>query len=325
MLAVVAVFAEAIFTSRACSSSATSTATGTRIASSSQRALPSARFRSGIRTSASARRSSPIRTSCSPTLRPGSPCCCRRRSTTSSSRSATRCWRRPAPGRWRAGWGPGPRPRPSPAASTRSRARCLSSVNLFHHHAGAAWIPWVLWALEGLLRGPGVRAALTLGARGRRLRSWPGRGTCVSPPRSSARRGSRGGCRARARRRAAQACESSRATGRSPRCWPLALSAVQWLPTAELVSRSERAHMDLRTATYWSLHPASLADLVVPRLVADLPLSLASRAAALRGPRAAARLHLPRCRSARARPARAPAALALGTRARRSASWPSCC
>jgi hypothetical protein len=38
-----------------------------------------------------------------------------------------------------------------------------------------------------------------------------------------------------------------------------------------------RATQDLRTRTYWSLHPGSLVDLAVPRLVSEAPLSASER------------------------------------------------
>ncbi len=52
---------------------------------------------------------------------------------------------------------------------------------------------------------------------------------------------------------------------------------MQWLPTLERGLHGLRATQDLRTRAYWSLHPESLVDLAVPRLVADAPLSMADR------------------------------------------------
>jgi hypothetical protein len=157
----------------------------------------------------------------------------------------------------------------------------LSSVNLFHHHVGAAWIPWVLWALEGLLRGPGVRAALTLGLMvAGQILTGSGDMCLASALLGTARIASR------LLRPSTSPAAQLRALARYGALAALlaaALSAVQWLPTAELVGRSGRAQMDLRTASYWSLHPVSLVDLAVPRLVADLPLSTASRAAVFEG------------------------------------------
>jgi hypothetical protein len=63
----------------------------------------------------------------------------------------------------------------------------------------------------------------------------------------------------------------------------LALGAAQWLPTVDRAVGGPRASQDLRTRSYWSLHPASLVDLAVPRLVADAPLSPPSRRALFEG------------------------------------------
>ncbi len=284
VLAVFAVFAEAIFSPRRLlrarhprllvSPSRRRSTRGARRALAS--ALESLRR---LRRAAA----SPTRAPSSPIPRPGSPCCCRPRSTTSSSRSATRCWRRRAPGRWRAAWAWDARPRRSPARATRSRARsCRRSISSTTT-TGAAWIPWVLWALEGLLRGPGVRAALTAGARGRRPRSWPARGTCVSPPRCSASPRIAWRLAAPSTSRAERSACASRGTGRSPRCWPWRSARCSGSPPPSWSGAARAPSMDLRTASYWSLHPASLADLAVPRLVSDLPLSTASRAALFEG------------------------------------------
>ncbi len=157
----------------------------------------------------------------------------------------------------------------------------LSSVNLFHHHSGAAWIPWLLWALEGLLRWPGLRSALTLGVvAGAQILAGSG-DMCLASAFLGTARIAWWWARLRTPR-AAPARDILR-YGALAALLALALGAPQWLPTAELVRHSWRTRMDLRTASYWSLHPASLADLVVPRLVSDLPLSPGSRAALFEG------------------------------------------
>ena len=51
----------------------------------------------------------------------------------------------------------------------------------------------------------------------------------------------------------------------------LALAAVQVIPTLELIARAARgAGYDYRAATTWSMHPADLANLVVPRFFGDV-------------------------------------------------------
>jgi hypothetical protein len=56
------------------------------------------------------------------------------------------------------------------------------------------------------------------------------------------------------------------------------VAAVQWLPAAALLRGGARGAHGLATTTAWSVHPASLADMVVPSLVADLPTTPARRA-----------------------------------------------
>ena len=156
----------------------------------------------------------------------------------------------------------------------------LSSINLLHHPNGAAWLPWVLWALEGLLLRPGAGAVLALGGvAAAQILAGSGDMCLASALLGSARIAWQ---LVSSRSRAAQVRALLR-YGVPAALLALALSAVQWIPTAELVSSSTRTGMDLRTVSYWSLHPASLVDLAVPRLVADLPLSLASRAALFEG------------------------------------------
>lgn len=146
----------------------------------------------------------------------------------------------------------------------------LSAINLFHHYAGAAWMPWLLWALVALLQRPGKASALRLGVLGGvqvlaasgdlllcagllglLLAAWQ-----LARSRPNARTGTATA--------AALLLAGSLA---------LAIGAVQWLPTAERAVSGFRARQDARTSTYWSLHPASLVDLAVPRLVVDLPLA----------------------------------------------------
>src|SRR4029079_5497068 len=66
--------------------------------------------------------------------------------------------------------------------------------------------------------------------------------------------------------------------GVAPACAAL-LSAAQWLPTVAILRSGLRLQMASAGNMYWSLHPASLLDLFVFRLVSDLPVNAAARAA----------------------------------------------
>jgi hypothetical protein len=152
----------------------------------------------------------------------------------------------------------------------------LSLGNNGHHLAGAAWLP-----LAGLAA---CRALATL-----RLRSFVALGGALG---GQLLAGSADmcalsglfllGCAAerlwgRARFRTA-AWRIARGLGLAL-ALAAALSAVQWLPTLELVARSSRDDLPERMRTYWSLHPASLLELATPISLDGLPLSAAARAA----------------------------------------------
>ena len=154
----------------------------------------------------------------------------------------------------------------------------LSALGLYHHFAGAALMPWVLWALEGLLHQASARRALVLGAlaAGQVL---AGSGDLVLMTALAAAA------------RLALHMVSARGLGIRPLAGQLvlaaalaaSLSAVQWLPTVERGARGLRAAQDYRTVTYWSLHPGSLVDLAVPRLVAQATLSSEERLSLFEG------------------------------------------
>jgi hypothetical protein len=161
----------------------------------------------------------------------------------------------------------------------------LSAVSLFHHYAGAAWLPWLLAALEGLVRRPGVASALWLGlAGGAQILAGSG-DLCLAGALLGTGRLVWHLVRGRPRQGRVLALAGS---GAGAAALALALGAVQWLPTAEKAREGFRTVQDPRTSAYWSLHPASLADLAVPRLVttcrrAGFPGALFEAAAASPG------------------------------------------
>ena len=149
----------------------------------------------------------------------------------------------------------------------------LSAASLFHHYAGASWIPWVLAALEWLLRRPGplALAGLSLAAGGQLL---AGSGDmCLATAVIGVARVAWHVARARPSGTAAIRLGGQLLLAAS---LAAALGAVQWLPTAEQASRGSRPGQGA-AAAYWSLHPLSLGDLLVPRLVAGAPLAPVAR------------------------------------------------
>lgn len=154
----------------------------------------------------------------------------------------------------------------------------LSAASLYHHFAGAAYMPWVLWALERLIERRDRRSALVLGGLSA-AQVLAGSGDLVLMTALGALvrvalqlRGGRG------RELVALLGPLSLAAAIA-----LSISAVQWLPTAERGVSGLRAEQGFRTRTYWSLHPASLVDLAVPRLVSGAPLSSAERSQLFEG------------------------------------------
>jgi hypothetical protein len=143
-----------------------------------------------------------------------------------------------------------------------------SAVNLRQHFAGAAWIPWVLLALEGSIRRPGWRPFVALGLTlGLQIlagsadlcaMTWA-LGVAWAALRLLERRRRRPGLVA-ARLGAAAALAVS-------------LTAVVWWPAAGVLARSPRQALpeDIRTA--WSVPPRGLWRLVVPLDPGRVPYS----------------------------------------------------
>jgi hypothetical protein len=153
----------------------------------------------------------------------------------------------------------------------------LSSLSLFHHFAGAAWMPWVLVALLAALDSGTVAAGVVLGAVAGGQALAGSADLCFMTALAAVVLA--------ADRLLAGRAEPTAAFGRLAKVvllsvpYAAALASIQWLPTLDLLSVGSRGQLDPRTNLYWSLHPASLVDLVVPRLLSDLPLTAAARAA----------------------------------------------
>ncbi len=157
----------------------------------------------------------------------------------------------------------------------------LSAVDLFHHHVGAAWVPWVLWALEGLLRAPSTRRTLVLAVvTAAQIVAGSGDMCLVA---ALAGLGRIGWAFFRPRRFGAAPLVSVFAYAGTAAALALAIGAVQWLPTAAIAGDAVRLHMSPEASTGWSLHPASLLEIAVPRAVSGLPLSDPARRAFFEG------------------------------------------
>jgi hypothetical protein len=140
-----------------------------------------------------------------------------------------------------------------------------SAVNLWHHFAGACWMPWLVLAVDRAARRPGARTVVRLGATGALQALAGSADACVMSWAFalawavSRRRGHAG------RARLSVVAVAGGAT------LALGLSAVAWRPAADVLSRSPRRDLpeDIRTA--WSLPPHGLLRLVVPLDPARVP------------------------------------------------------
>lgn len=145
-----------------------------------------------------------------------------------------------------------------------------SLATLWHHQAGAAWIPWVVLCLARVAAKEGG-AALALGA------VFGGQILAGS----------------------ADMCAMTIllsvlfiAPRDYLRCWrdwltsagtALALSAGVWLPAAQLVLNSARSALPEATRTYWSLHPLTAIEFFLPIPLTALPFLSEWRTAIFEG------------------------------------------
>jgi hypothetical protein len=150
----------------------------------------------------------------------------------------------------------------------------LSAVNLYHHFAGAAWIPWVVAASDSALATRRAREVLACGAALALQITAGSADMCALAMFLAAANALRhvewDALRGRGNPRLVLAGILSLVLGAG-------LSAAQWIPTLEMASRSSRSDQPERIRTYWSVHPAALAQAVIPVPLHELPLSNAVR------------------------------------------------
>jgi hypothetical protein len=145
----------------------------------------------------------------------------------------------------------------------------LSAVNLHHHFASFVWTPWVLLGLVKILSRSAPRDGLALGLVAGLQTLAGSADVCLMTAGLGlaymAALASRAGSRAALRR----ALPGLALAG----IVAVGMAAAQFLPTLGLVRVTPRASQLQATSMYWSVHPLSLLDLGVDRLVAAFPLS----------------------------------------------------
>lgn len=154
----------------------------------------------------------------------------------------------------------------------------LSLVNLWQHFAGAAWLPWVLLAADSALLAPSPTRVLLWGA------AVAGQVLTGSVDMCAITGVLTVGlvlCRLLPFRDPLNLRRLGAAAGAI--LLALGLSAAQWLPALELLESSRRLGFDDPTRMMWSLHPASLFQLVLPIFPQDLPLLASVRTALFDG------------------------------------------
>ncbi len=147
----------------------------------------------------------------------------------------------------------------------------LSLVNVWHHLAGAAILPWLVLATERALERPGRRPTIAWGgvAALAVLAGSPDMcvlGAVIVVSRLSVAlwtsRTTDGG---RARRGAVLLVMAGAAVA------ALGLSAAQWMPTLEAVWNAPRASRELANRAVWAVDPLALAQLFLPLSFTGLP------------------------------------------------------
>jgi hypothetical protein len=149
----------------------------------------------------------------------------------------------------------------------------VSTGCIVAHLTGVAWLPWALWAFEGVL------------ARGSRRDA----GVLALVLAAQALTGSAESCAMSGM--AALLLLSLRAAGGQwtatvRKATPLAggvvvaalIASVQWLPTLSIADRTTRMHYPPGANLFWSVHPSTLVDVVVPQLVSDMSMGPEARA-----------------------------------------------
>jgi hypothetical protein len=141
-----------------------------------------------------------------------------------------------------------------------------SSVNLWHHFAGAAWMPWVVLGADRATRRSGLLPIMGLAVAGAMQILAGSADLCAMTWLLAA-----GWVAFRLLERRRLALRRTVASLVAGLAIAVALTAALWLPAAEVVSRSARRDLPADIRTAWSLTPRGLLRLIVPLDPARVP------------------------------------------------------
>jgi hypothetical protein len=146
-----------------------------------------------------------------------------------------------------------------------------SALNLWHHFAGTAWMPWVLLAFASAARAPSMRTALALAvAMAMQVLAGSADLCAMTVALGLALCGVR---LLRRRRRAALAGLAACLAGIA---LAAAVTCALWWPAADIVSRSSRRDLPAEVRSAWSVPVAGLARLLAPLDPARVPFEPAT-------------------------------------------------
>ncbi|PYQ07609.1 MAG: hypothetical protein DMF82_03470, partial [Acidobacteria bacterium] len=143
----------------------------------------------------------------------------------------------------------------------------LSFAGLWQHYAGLAWLPWVLLAGERAWSEPSARRSLGWGAAAAGQALTGSADMCLMTGVVCA-----AWLLLRARLLDGPSVTRRLAAAAGALLWAAALGAALWMPAVELLERVRRIAISPAAIAEWSLHPASLGQLLFPLPPQQLPL-----------------------------------------------------
>jgi hypothetical protein len=146
----------------------------------------------------------------------------------------------------------------------------VSLVSVWHHFAGACWIPWVVLAAVRAVAAPNLLATLIWGTvQAMQILAGSAEMAALGIVASGLLAG------AAVLRPALRSRAALSILGRSALAALIAasLSAVLWMPTLDVLLRSSRVRLSEATRTAWSVPLLGLPRMFVPVIFTDLPFS----------------------------------------------------